>query len=370
MVAYAITAISYLLKGMPSLYFTAASLLVLFIQGKQFKMLLNWRHFAGIFLLILIVGGYYLIYFTRNTIEPGQVLEVLTGEVTRRTVVRFGIWNTFLHLLTYPFENIYHFLPWSLLVIVLFRNDSLKRIRKNPFLWYCLLLFMVNIIPYWTSPEAYARYILMLIPLIMTVFFALYFEYRKEKLRIVKWIDGVLGVMIGVGIAAGVIFVFHHETRDLPNILWTSVVLILSLLLIIILYRIQAYYRFLWLAIGLLVFRIAFNFSIIPSWEKSHPGVPTRSMAFELAEQTADKPLMIYWNPDFQPDYYFHYRYNNEIFTYYLSTARGEIIRIGRDPVPGIYFIAQWEHIKDKEFKMIQKLEPVWQAPVFLIEFN
>ncbi|MBW6460810.1 MAG: glycosyltransferase family 39 protein, partial [Bacteroidales bacterium] len=79
MVAYAITAISYLLKGMPSLYFTAASLLVLFIQGKKFKMLFNWRHFAGIFLLILIVGGYYLLYFTRNTIEPGQVLEVLTG---------------------------------------------------------------------------------------------------------------------------------------------------------------------------------------------------------------------------------------------------------------------------------------------------
>jgi len=370
MVAYAITAISYLLKGMPSLYFTAASLLVLFIQGKNFRMLLNWRHFAGIFLLILIVGGYYLLYFTRNTIEPGQVLDVLTGEVTRRTVVRFGIWNTFLHLLTYPFENIYHFLPWSLLVIVLFRKDSIRRIRQNPFLWYCLLLFIVNIIPYWTSPEAYARYILMLIPLIMTVFLALYFAYRKEGLRIVRWVDAILGAMIGVGIVSGIIFMLHPETKHLPYIIWVSLLLTLSLGIVLFFYRKQAYHRFLWLAIGLLIFRLAFNFSIIPSWERSHPAVPTRSMAIELAEQTADKPLMIYWNPYFQPDRYFHYRYNNEIFTYYLSTAREEIIRIGQKPIPGIYFIAQWEHIKHEDFKVIRELDPVWQTPVLLIEFN
>ncbi|MBW6460982.1 MAG: hypothetical protein K0B08_10460, partial [Bacteroidales bacterium] len=315
-------------------------------------------------------GGYYLLYFTRNTIEPGQVLEVLTGEVTRRTVVRFGIWNTALHLLTYPFENIYHFLPWSMLVIVLFRKDSLKRIRRNPFLRYCLLLFIVNIIPYWTSPEAYPRYILMLIPLIMTAFLALYFEYRKEGLRIVPWVDGILGGMIVAGMVAGIIYMFHPETKNLPYIILVSLLLIISLGITLFFYRKQAYHRFLWLAIGLLVFRISFNFSIIPSWEKSHPAVPTRSIAIELAEQTADKPLMIYWNPDFQPDHYFHYRYNNEIFTYYLSTAREEIIRVGHEPLPGIYFIAQWEHIKHKDFKVIRKLEPVWQVPVFLIEFN
>jgi 4-amino-4-deoxy-L-arabinose transferase-like glycosyltransferase len=59
LIAYGITAVSYLMKGLPSLYFTAVTLLVLFIQGKQFRMLLNWRHFLGIGSLLLVIGGYY-----------------------------------------------------------------------------------------------------------------------------------------------------------------------------------------------------------------------------------------------------------------------------------------------------------------------
>jgi len=141
LVAYAIAGISYLLKGLPSLYFVAVTLLILFIQGKKFMMLLNWRHFLGIALLVVIVGSYYLMYFSRNAIEPGQVLQVLTGEVTRRTVVRFGIWNTILHFFTYPFETIYHFLPWSLLVIMILGKGSLKMIKGDKFLFYLVLVF-------------------------------------------------------------------------------------------------------------------------------------------------------------------------------------------------------------------------------------
>lgn len=370
LVAYAITAVSYLLKGMPSLFFTAATLLVLFIQGKQFRVLLSWRHIAGIALLFAVVGGYYLLYFARNSIAPDEVFEVLTGEVTRRTVVRFGIWNTFLHLLTYPFETIYHFLPWSLLVIVMFRRDSLRRIRQKPFLWYSLLVFFVNIIPYWTSPEAYARYILMLIPLIMTVFFALYFDYLKEGLRITRWADGVLGLMIGFGVLAGLAFLFHPDTRELPYITLVAVSLMVVLTAILVFYLKQPANRFLWLAIGLLVFRIAFNFTIIPSWEKSHPAVPTKAMATEIARETAGSPLKIYWNPGFTPDAYFHYRYNNEIFTYYLSTARGEMITISREEIPGVYYLAQQEHLRDKQYTVVRQFEPVWQVPVSLIMFD
>ena len=153
--AYAITAVAYLLKGLPSLVFVAVTLVVLFIQGKQIRMLFNWRHLLGLCLLISIVGGYYFVYFMNNTVGPGQVFDVLTGEVTRRTAVRFGIWNALLHLLTYPFENIYHFLPWSVMVILFLRKGSLKLIRENKFLWYLLVVFLFNIIPYWTSPEAY-----------------------------------------------------------------------------------------------------------------------------------------------------------------------------------------------------------------------
>lgn len=368
--AYAIAAVSFLLKGLPSLFFVAVTLLVLFIQGKQFKMLFNWRHFLGIGLLVLIVGGYYLLYFTRNTLEPVKVFEVLTGEVTRRTVVRFGLWKTILHVLTYPFESIYHFLPWSVMVILFLWKGSLKFIRQNRFLRYILLVFLFNIIPYWTSPEAYARYILMLVPLMMTILFALYFEYRERQAKIYLLVDYFFGGFIGIAGLAGVAFMVHPATRDLPFIIVVSVLMIIALGVISIYYWKQPLNRLLWLAIAVLVIRIAFDFSIIPSWEKTHPVVATKKLATDLAAETTGRPLYVYWNPDYAPDPYFRYRYNNEIFTYYLSTARGGITYVKTEKIPGALYLAQWEHIKNARYTLVKKIEPAWQVPVFLIEFK
>jgi len=368
--AYAITAIAFLLKGLPSLFFVAVTLLVLFIQGKQFRMLFNWRHFVGIGLLAAIVGGYYLLYFMRNTVEPGQLIEVLTGEVTRRTVVRFGIWNTLLHMLTYPFENIYHFLPWSVLVILLFRKGSLKFIRRNNFLWYLMLVFLFNIIPYWTSPEAYARYILMLVPLLMTILFALYFEYRENGARIYLLVDYILGGFIGTFGLAGIVFMLHPATRNLPYIAWVSVLLFLALGVISYFYWKQALNRLLWLAIAVLVIRVAFDYSIIPSWEKTHPTVATRKLAVQLAEETAGKPLYAYWNPEFKPDPYYHYRFNDEIFTYYLSTARDKIITLSMEKIPGVLFLAREDHLQSADYIIVEKIGTPRKVPVYLVEFK
>ncbi len=370
LVAYAITAISYLLKGLPSLFFVAVTLLILFIQGKQFKMLLNWRHFLGIALLFLVTGIYYWLYFARNSIEPGQVLDVLTGEVTRRTVVRFGVWKTILHFFTYPFENIYHFLPWSVMVILFLRKGSLGMIRQNPLLWYMTLVFMFNIIPYWTSPEAYARYILMLVPLAMTIMFALYFEYEKSGNWNFRVVSYLFGAIITVAAIASFGFMLHPATRELPNILWISVMTFAALAIISFFYWRQATFRLLWVSIAILAIRIAFNYTIIPSWEKTHPVVATKKLASELAELTEGRELYVYWNPSFKPDPYFQYRYNNEIFTYYLSTARGKMTPVKMEKIPGALYLAQWEHIDKQKFKVIKKIEPAWQVPVALIEFR
>jgi 4-amino-4-deoxy-L-arabinose transferase-like glycosyltransferase len=370
LVAYAITAVSYLLKGLPSLYFTAVTLLVLFIQGKQFKMLFNWRHFLGIGLLVLVVGGYYLLYFTRNSLEPGQLFEVLTGEVTRRTVVRFGIWKTILHFFTYPFENLYHFAPWSVLVILFMRKGSLKFVRHNDFLSYLALVFLFNILPYWSSPESYARYILMLVPLAMTIMFALYFEYEKTSNLNFKLVNYIFGGIIGIAGLASFGFMVHPATRDLPHVAKVSVFLFLAMAIISFFYWRQATFRLLWVSISILIIRIAFDYTIIPSWEKTHPVVATKKLASDLAAETAGKPLFVYWNPEFEPDPYFRYRYNNEIFTFYLSTDRGRITYVNMQQIPGALYLAQWEHIAGKKFKVIKKIEPAWQVPVVLIEFK
>jgi 4-amino-4-deoxy-L-arabinose transferase-like glycosyltransferase len=370
LVAYAIAAVSYLLKGLPSLFFVAVSLLVLFIQGKQFRMLLNWRHFLGIGILVVVVGGYYYQYFIRNAIEPGEVFNVLTGEVTRRTVARFGIWKAVLHVFTYPFENVYHFLPWSVLLIMLFRKKNLEFIRDNSFLRYLSLLFIFNIIPYWSSPESYPRYILMLVPLLMTILITLYFNSYENGRKEHVLADRILGGFIGVMSFAGIFFVLHPLTRDLPHIVIVSVLNFLALAVISYFFWKQPINRLLWLSIAILVIRITFDYSIIPSWEKTHPVVETKKLAAELAIETAGRPLYVYWNPEFKPDPYFQYRYNNEIFTYYLSTDRGSIIYVSTKKIPGALFLAQKSHIKNDDYLLVKKIEPAWQVPVYLVEFK
>ncbi len=90
LVGYGLMALGYLMKGLPSLVFIAITLLVLHGMHGKLKMLFSWRHMAGIALFVLIVGSYYLSYFARNTVEPGEVFRVLLGETTRRTALRFG----------------------------------------------------------------------------------------------------------------------------------------------------------------------------------------------------------------------------------------------------------------------------------------
>ncbi len=369
LIAYLLAALAFLLKGLPSLYFTAASLLVLFILGKKFKLLFNWRHLTGILIFILIIGSYYWLFFTSNSIPPGQVWEVLTGEVTRRTIVEKGFWKTVVNFITYPFENIYHFLPWSVLVLALLPQGSFREIRRNPFLWYCLLIFVINIIPYWTSPEGYPRYILMLVPLAMTMLIYLYLKHQMEGRKVTGWIDSIFGIAISLTSIAGIAFLLHPATRDLPGIMWVSVMLFLVMSTISYFFWKQKNFRLLWLSIAMLVVRIAFDFSIIPSWKTNHPAVEIKSTAFAVAEKLKGEPLKIYWDPAFNPDPYFQYRYNNEIFTWYLSVKLDRMIEVDKVPDHGIYYLAKPAHLKDKEYTLIRKLEPPLQENVYLVRF-
>jgi len=204
----------------------------------------------------------------------------------------------------------------------------------------------------------------------MTIMFALYFEYEKNRnwnFMAVNYIFG--GVIIGAGLA-GIGFMLHPATRDLPYIAWISGLLFIAMAIISYFYWKLAAYRLLWVAVAVLVIRIAFNYTVIPSWEKTHPVVATKKLADELAQETAGRKLFVYWNPAFKPDPYFQYRYNNEIFTYYLSTARNEITWVSTEKIPGALYLAQWEHLNNQKFKVIKKIEPAWQVPVALIEFK
>jgi len=189
---YLLTAIGFLMKGLPSLVFQGATLLAFFLYKKDFKKLFSLAHITGGMLFLLIIGAYYFTYNQYNSLET--VFNTLIFESSRRTASTHGIGSTILHLFSFPFEVIYHFLPWTVLVVLFFQKSIRKILVADSFIVFCLLIFFANILVYWMSVQVYPRYLFMHLPLLFTSILYLYFQKNRQPLH-KNIIDVVLGFL-------------------------------------------------------------------------------------------------------------------------------------------------------------------------------
>ena len=170
--AYVLTAFAYLLKGLPAIVFLGLSLLCLFLLKKSFKKLFSAAHFIGIGVFICILGSYYFLYQKTNGLD--SIFTTLWNESLKRTASNSTILDTLKHIIVFPFEMSYHYLPWLLFIPFVFTEAGKKIFSDEPYFKYCLYLFLANIWVYWLSPNVYPKYILMLIPLVYTFSFKAY----------------------------------------------------------------------------------------------------------------------------------------------------------------------------------------------------
>jgi len=369
-VAYILTGFSFLLKGLPSVVFLGITLLVLFISQKKFRLLFDWRHFFGIFLFILIISSYYILYFWRNQVAPEEMLSVMFGETTRRTALRFGIWNTVIHMFTFPFEMIYHFLPWSLMIVFLFRKEVMKRIRRNHFLWYISLVFIFNIIVYWTSPEVYPRYILMLMPLFFAVVGFFYLEAKNNRTYLSKLTEIVLGTALILATLSSLTPLFL-VLPAISNSLMISACLFVALGLVTGLYWRQKSLRIYWFVIGILVFRIGFDLIILPVRVYESKGVESRDLAYSIAGQTSGEELYYWWDPDKEATGYYGRRLTSYRFSYYLSIARDEIIKTTTEKKEDTWYITPAWNIDREKIEIGREFLPIGsESSVLLFKFR
>lgn len=325
LLSYLLTATGFMLKGFPSILFQGFTLLAWYIYNKQFKKLISWQHVLGGVVFLAIVGGYYLLYFNFNGTD--RALGGLAQQSTTRTFIDQGWWNTFAHLFTFPFEMLYHFLPWSLLIIHFIRKDIIKQIQANKFITFNLLIFLVNIIVYWTSPQVYPRYVLMHAPLLFGVFIFLH-QTNKDSWQF-KTAEILFLVFIGVFSAISFAPFFMKNLQALPFYLLKTLAIIPALLLTGWLFYKNPKKRLLLLAIFLLIARTGFNWFVLPERNKEDKGAIVRSTSVEIGEAYKDKPLYIYNNTRMQP-----------ANSFYLTNTRGAIIPYCRDTLPrGAYFI-------------------------------
>lgn len=329
-VTYSLAALGFLLKGLPAVAFQGITLLSLFIYTRQFKRLFSPGHVAGILVFVAIAGTYYLIY---GLIHPeaikGLLIRIFT-ESADKSALGNSLGRTFRHLFTFPFELVYHFIPWMFFTVFLFHRRILRRALKNRFVAYCLIVFVANISLYWFSPVTYPRYLLMLFPLFAIVLLHLArmhagvnTPHYRMMLTLFTWImPALLLVMLVLPL------VFRSEIPVRHLFSSTFILFVASTMI----WWVTGYSRFrvnalFTMAVLLLCMRIAFNLFLVPHREANAWSSLCRMDAIEVAKQTLEEELYIAADTI------------TLVNSYYLTRERGQIVTNADTLVPGPVYL-------------------------------
>ncbi len=327
---YAILAVTFLLKGLPSLAFQGITLLTLFIYTGHFRKLFSWAHIAGIVVFVLLISAYYYPYYLHHPDDTTGLLLRLVSESTQKSALGVRIGETFKHMVSFPFEMVYHFAPWTILLIMAFNRSILKRAFSNSFIKYCILVFAANIIIYWLSPITYPRYLHMLVPLL---FIALLYLIRFHALsntvsyRIVMYIIFVLTIMLIV--VYTIMPILFHKLLPVSHIFLKSVLLLIpGIFLFYKMYLARKRMNTLFgLGLVLLISRISFNLFLVPYRQTLAWPEKCREDAIRLGQGTKGEELFLLTDTITIPN------------AYYITRERNEILRFVNVPTRQSYYI-------------------------------
>ncbi len=317
LVSYFLTGITFLMKGLPSLVFQGITLLAFFSYNREFRKLFSWKHFAGIGLFLLIIGAYYYAYFQVHPFDL-KIFKTLFAESEKRTIINYGWYRFTTHLFTFPLEMFYHFFPWSVLWIYFFRRDFRSTLREHPFLRFNFLVFIFNILIYWTSPESYPRYIFMLFPPLFTI---LVFHFFRDLARNGKYSRVVeyflMGVMV-LGILAAIPMPLLKQTNFVDHAWLKASVMFATMALLTWLYYKLKEQRMIIFASAMLMLRIGFDWFIIPP--RYNDFQVHKEGALKAAEVTGDAKLSIFKDSE-----------TEHATTFYITLGKMQLLKFQYD---------------------------------------
>ncbi|RZK62003.1 MAG: hypothetical protein EOO59_03700, partial [Hymenobacter sp.] len=370
---YALTAVGFLLKGLPSLVFQALALGVYCLATKQVKRLFSWQHVLGVLVLVGILGAYFLIYSHHNSLATA--LATLWDQSSQRTVAAQRLQDSVRYVLLFPFDFIRHFLPWTLLLVLLLPRRARQLVWAEPFLCYNALLFLAVLPVYWLSPATIPRYLFMLVPLGLTVLIPLYPAAQLGAANLagapgavgslegapVRWLNATLllllavtalaplvGGLVAVAPALGPVgtAVLTH-LRGVPAYWLPGALLSLVLAGLTYLFWKMPDYRLLLLGYFLLVLRLSFDVFVFPGRLVTSPEVAYRAAAVRVGRETRGRPLELWPNALL-----------DNVEAYYIARERGQTLFTAHlPPRPGMLYLAEpWQaQATGRPFRVLDK---------------
>lgn len=331
--SYLLAAIGFLMKGMPSLAFQAISILSLLIYDKAYKQLFTIKHLTGIAIFLILVGGYLVLY---NKNQPvNDLLFQFLRESNRTGITSQNSSSWWLHLVQFPANYIFEFLPLTILLILLFSSSIRKLTFSERQLRYLILLFLSNIVIYWFSADMRSRYLFMLVPLLSIVLLKAYITAENLNHRLYRITQTTLltgNFFISLSL---LIYPFWFETRNFNGVIPITVILFLVSGSIWIMSLKNKRLVLFSVICSLLLARVAFNLFNFQARINSYPDKFYKDGEITAAQISKGHPLYVLSDTPINHD-----------ASFYITRERKEILkRTLIATYPGAYYISNEENL-------------------------
>jgi 4-amino-4-deoxy-L-arabinose transferase-like glycosyltransferase len=325
---YALHAIGFLTKGLPSVLFIALTLTAWFAYRRDIRRFFSWAHLAGIGLFAALIGGYLYQYSRFHSLA--LLLPQWIGQAGERTVAEQGWQKLAFHLVHYPLDTLKDLLPFSLLLLFLIRRDWLASLRRNAWVSFAAVVFAANFPVYWLSPGAKQRYLYMLFPLIIVV---LSWAWRHAD-ELKPWRSKAFMVLVGVFVGALALgspaIGWIADLEFLPYRHWLGFGAAVVFGLIFWSWMRRKLPDLYALILAMAILRIVFDLSVLPQRAQHSGAQYDRQTAVDIARITAGEELYIYGDERIS-------------FTtvYYLNRLRGQCLVRNAAEKQGVFYIAR-----------------------------
>jgi len=328
LITYLLTAISFLMKGIPSIAYQGLTLILVFILTKEFKKLFSWQHVLGGTLFLSILTTYYYIYSLKNPGEIGILLNTIFNESANKSGIAFGLWEVIKHTFSFSVEILYSFIPASFVIVFLFESSSKKFLKNNKFIVFLMLAFLVNASIYLISPISYMRYVIPHFALLSIPTAAAYFHLKKQgKSKLIKVFDGFFLVSAFIVLIGNFAYAFVPELDFIEDIWFRITVLTLIMLIPTLFLFKKNNYRVELFIIALLVFKLGLNWIIVPSRNHNSFREIMRQKSLKIGEEMQGKKAIVY-NESL-----------GSVSLFYLTAGKREIIPKSKDTTDVDYLI-------------------------------
>ncbi len=335
----------FLTKGFPSVVFLYGTVILVLLSGRKYKYLFSKYHLLGILIFTAIIGTYFYLYNLYHPII--DYLQFLWSESSGRTVIGENkSLKLLMHLFTFPLKTLIALIPWSILIIFIFRKNFFTEIFSNDILKIALIVFLGNYFVYWISPGANQRYVYMLYPFLILIFTYFYFKY-KDYDTVKSKIFNIFTILF--------ILILDLVSIGLPFLVKVPLVIIIPIgfgiiftLLIFSAYKSKS--KILYLLLSLVIFRILFDVVYLPIksengdsyWEKFY-GI----QVCKIANEYNPKGNLFYYGKDKLP----------HGLLFYIERERKKIIKRNLNLNKQDMFLSKTEFIKNLNIRELYRFK-------------